>query len=138
MLKRERRADARGGFTLMELLVVVAIIVVLAGAAVPMYMNYLENSKKKMAWANAKVLAQTADAYRIDMGDYPSTLNDMIQPPNNHLPYLEASSLRDPWDHEYQYAYPGQHNTQGKPDVWSLGGRIGDQSGIIGNWMPSP
>ena len=50
MKLRDYRATARGGFTLMELLVVVAILVVLAGAAVPIYMTYLENAKKSTAW----------------------------------------------------------------------------------------
>ncbi len=54
MLMRDRRAQLRGGFTLMELLVVVAILVVLAGAAVPIYTRYLENSKKDRAWQDTK------------------------------------------------------------------------------------
>jgi general secretion pathway protein G len=122
----------------MEMLVVVAILVVLAGAAVPLYMNYLENSKRKIAWANAKTLAQTADAYRIDNGDYPNNLEELVQPPTGRAPYLEPSALLDPWQHPYQYAYPGQHNTHGKPDIWSLGPKVNDPNGIIGTWTPSP
>ncbi len=52
----QRDTDHRGGFTLMELLVVVAILVVLAGAAVPMYMKYLDESKRRLAWTNAKTI----------------------------------------------------------------------------------
>jgi general secretion pathway protein G len=128
----------RGGFTLMEMLVVVAIIVLLAGIGVPIFLNRLEDSRKRTAWANAKTIAQQAEIYRMDQGDYPTNLTELVQPPNGHSAYLEADSLVDPWKHEYQYAYPGQHNTQGKPDVWSLGPKPGDQNGVIGTWMPSP
>jgi general secretion pathway protein G len=138
MRARERNAVVRGGFTLMEMLVVVAILVVLAGAAVPIYMNYLETSKRQIAWANAKTLEQTADAFRLDQGDYPSSLEQLIQPPNGRPPYVEPRALLDPWEHEYQYANPGQHSTTGKPDIWSLGPKMGDPNGMIGNWLTKP
>ena len=137
MLRRDKHAEVRGGFTLMEVLVVVAIIVILAGAAVPLFMNRLEESKRKMAWVNAKTIASAAEQYKINIGDYPTALTELVQPPNGGTPYVEPSALVDPWGREYQYAYPGQHNT-GKPDVWSVGGRVGDPNGTVGNWMTSP
>jgi hypothetical protein len=51
---------------------------------------------------------------------------------------MEANHLLDPWNREYQYAPQGQHNAHvGKPDVWSLGPRLNDPNGIIGNWSAS-
>src|SRR3954454_11045383 len=119
MRLRNDRATSRGGFTLMELLVVVAILVVVAGAAVPLYMKYLDDAKRQMAWTNAKTLEKVADTYKIKNGDYPGTLAELAQPGPDGKPYIEQKDLLDPFGHEYQYAYPGQHNTVGKPDIWS-------------------
>jgi general secretion pathway protein G len=134
-----KAAVARGGFTLMEMLVVVAIIVLLAGIGVPIFLNRLEESRKRTAWANAKTIAQQAEIFAMDNGAYPTSLNELMTPPNGHLPYVGADALIDPWKHEFHYQYPGQHpETQGKPEVWSDGPSPGNQAGIIGNWMPSP
>jgi general secretion pathway protein G len=136
MRLRERHAAVRGGFTLMEMLVVVAILVVLAGVAVPIYMNYLENAKKDRAKVDCKTLATAVEAFKLRYGDYPPALATLTQlQPNGDPPTLEPAALLDPWGHEYQYAPVGQHNAAyGKPDVWSLGPRINDPNGIIGNW----
>jgi general secretion pathway protein G len=135
MLTRERRAPARGGFTLMELLVVVAIIVVLAGAAVPMYMKYLEDAKLDRAWQDAVTIAQQAEAYRLQHnGDPPGTLQELTRVDDNGHAVFEPRNLIDPWGREYQYAPQGGHSNTGKVEVWSTGPRGNTQ---IGNWMSS-
>jgi general secretion pathway protein G len=136
MKLRDHRATARGGFTLMELLVVVAILVVLAGAAVPMYMKYLDDAKRQMAWTNAKTLEKVCDTYKVKMGDYPSSLRDLAVAGSDGKPYIEEKDLLDPFGHEYQYAYPGSHSTIGKPDIWSNG--AGGNEAQIGNWLTKP
>jgi general secretion pathway protein G len=138
MRLRNYRADSRGGFTLMELLVVVAILVVLAGAAVPLYMNYLEQAKRQMAWTNAKTLEKVADMYKIKNGDYPTSLAELAAPGTDGKANIEQKDLLDPFGREYMYAYPGQHSTVGKPDIWSLGANQNDPNGIIGNWLIKP
>jgi general secretion pathway protein G len=136
MLQRERHAAVRGGFTLMEMLVVVAILVVLAGAAVPIYMRYLDDARKDRAKLDVKTIADTCETYYVKHGEYPPSLAVLVQPqPDGSRPYLEAAHLLDPWGHEYQYSAQGQHNAAtGRPDVWSLGPRVNDPNGIIGNW----
>jgi type II secretory pathway pseudopilin PulG len=116
------------------MLVVVAILVVLAGAAVPIYMNYLENARMDRAWTDAKTLASTAEAYKLSNGGTPPESLAQLTTPNpaTGLPYLETSSLKDPWGHDYMYAQVGTHNTTGKVEVWSLGPR-GNME--IGSWM---
>jgi general secretion pathway protein G len=138
MRLREKRADVRGGFTLMEMLVVVAILVVLAGAAVPIYMRYLDDAKINRAKIDCKTIADAASAYQLKNGDFPASLEVLAQPQaDGTKAYLEPSSLLDPWGHPYQYAPQGQHNAAyGKPDVWSNGPRLNDPNGIIGNWEP--
>src|SRR4051812_1663124 len=106
MLIREQRSIRRRsrGFTLLEVLVVVAIIVVLAGAAVPMFMNRLEEAKIRSAWSQTKTLLATCNTYKLANGDYPSSLQELIAPPSGGKPYLKESDLMDPWGRPYQYA----------------------------------
>src|SRR5438132_347241 len=65
------RAASRAGFTLMELLVVVAILVVLVSVATPMYFGYLEKSKIKIAKAGAVSLAAELQRFQIENGSLP-------------------------------------------------------------------
>ena len=135
MLMRERRAPARGGFTLMELLVVVAIIVVLAGAAVPMFMKYLEDAKLDTAFQGAVKIAQAAEAYRLSHeGNPPESLQVLAQPDDNGHAIFELRDLKDPWGNDYHYVAQGTHGTTGKVEVWS-GGPHGNAE--IGSWMRS-
>jgi general secretion pathway protein G len=135
-VRREGRAAARSAFTLMEMLVVVAILVVLAGAGGVIYMRQLDDAKKDTAKAQCHLLAQTAEAYYTKYGDWPGSLASLTQPTaDGGKPYLEPSALVDPWGREYQYQVPGQHHAStGKPDVWSQGGNLADPNGSVGNW----
>ena len=133
MLMRERRARVRGGFTLMEILVVVAIIVVLAGAAVPMYMKYLEDAKLDRAWQDSVTLSHTAEAYKLQHGgNPPESLQVLTQVDENGNAVLEPKNLVDPWGKEYQYSAQGTHGNAGKVEVWSTG-KLGNS--MIGSWM---
>ena len=136
MIVRTSRAAARStfraGFTLMELLVVVALLVVLAGTGGVIYMNYLEGAKEDVARTQVHELTQAAEAYRIRYGEYPQSLAALTQPGPDGRATLEPSALVDPWQRPYQYVHPGQHHpTTGKPDIWS-GGKDGNVQ--IGNW----
>jgi len=127
------RSTFRAGFTLMELLVVVALLVVLAGTGGVIYMNYLEGAKEDVAKSQVQVLTEAAQMYQIKTGSYPPDLNTLTQPTaDGKAASLEVSALIDPWQRSYQYQYPGQHHPgQNKPDVWSTG-HDGNQQ--IGNW----
>ena len=136
MRVREKQALVRGGFTLMEMLVVVAIIVVLAGAAVPMYLRYLDDARVSRAKIDCQSLTTAVEAYKVKYGDYPASLDALAtQQPDGTPPYMERDKLLDPWQHAYQYAPQGPHNAAlGKPDIWSLGPRMNDPNAQIGNW----
>lgn len=137
LIRRERRPVVRRGFTLMEMLVVVAIIVVLAGTAIPLIINNLENAKKDTARTFCKAtLTQAVEAYKLRINEYPPSLEALTQVwPDGSLPTLKPENIIDPWGHPYQYSPQGQHNAAyGLPDIWSLGPRVNDPNGIIGNW----
>ncbi len=116
----------RGGFTLVELLVVLAILGLLAGLVGPQVMKFLGSSKTKTAALQMDDLSSTLDLYRLELGRYPSEsegLKALVANPgdmaNWNGPYLKKGAVpKDPWGNEYHYRFPGEN---GSFDIWSLG-----------------
>lgn len=98
----QRRRDA---FTLMEILVVVAIIVVLAGVATVYVFRYLEESRISAARSSCVTLAKAAQSYTLAVGQPPNNLQELLTPPDGRQRYIEsADMLVDPWNNPYQYS----------------------------------
>lgn len=113
------------GFTLLELLVVVAIIGLLAGYVGPKYFGQLGKAEVKAARAQISALEKALDHYRLDTGHYPTTeqgLAALVKKPSTEPkwagPYLQKDVPLDPWGKAYLYKSPGQH---GDFDLSSLG-----------------
>jgi len=121
----------RTAFTLMEVLVVVAILVVLAGIGIGVY-RYLDDSKEKIALAGAKNLETAANSYKLDHGDFPESLAILAQPSDGKPAYLEEKSLYDPWNRPFVYD-PHQQSRTGMPLIYSQGANPGS-SPPIRNW----
>lgn len=118
-------AGARMGFTLLELLVVVAIIGLLAGYVGPRYFGQISKAEVKAARAQMDALGKALDAYRLDVGRYPSSEQGlaalMVRPGGVAKwggPYLKKDIPLDPWGQAYRYKSPGEH---GEFDLVSLG-----------------
>jgi general secretion pathway protein G len=131
------------GFTLLELLVVVAIIGLLASYVAPRYFSQVEKSEIKVARAQIDALEKALDQYRLDTGHYPSTeqgLNALMTKPASDArwagPYMKKAVPPDPWGNPYQYRKPGQRTAEF--DLFSFGkdGRPGGEGDAadIGNW----
>jgi general secretion pathway protein G len=131
MVLRTTRAAVRTGFTLMEMLVVVAIIVVLAGIGGYYLLPRVDESKEKAARAQLKGTLTTAvETYKLNNGDYPPNLEALTQQqPNGGKPILEPDALRDPWGQAYGYDPAGPHNGGMRADIW-----CNRPNGQIGNW----
>jgi general secretion pathway protein G len=144
---RQRRepGSVPSGFTLIEVLVVVAILGILAAIVVPRIMDRPDEAKRVAAKADIGAIVQALKLYRLDNGMYPGTdqgLAALVQrPTSNPVPpnwkqggYLERLP-KDPWGSDYQYLAPG---VKGEIDVFSLGAdraRGGEGSGAdVGNW----
>lgn len=104
------------GFTLLELLVVVAIIGLLAGYVGPKYFGQIGKAEVKAARAQIDALDKALDAYRLDLGRYPTTeqgLNALVVQPGGNArwagPYLKKGVPVDPWGKPYVYKSPGEH-----------------------------
>ncbi len=131
------------GFTLIEVLVVVAILGILAAIVVPRIMDRPDEAKRVAAKQEIATIVQTLKIYRLDNGGYPTTeqgLVALVQRPTtapvpaNWKQYLDRLP-KDPWGTEYQYLNPG---VKGEIDVFSLGAdhaRGGEGNAAdIGNW----
>ena len=134
--------NRNGGFTLLELLVVLVILGLLAGYVAPKYFSQIGKSEVKTAQAQIGALEKALDQYRIDTGHYPSTEQGLaaldIRPADEARwdgPYLKKAVPNAPWGKPYQYRMPGEHS---EVDIFSFG-RDGAPKGSgdganIGNW----
>ena len=130
--KIERRPSDRIGFTLMEVLVVVAILVVLAGTASIFVFRYLDDAKKQRAQSDMQTLTNVCVKYKMDNDEYPTSLNLLVTPPDGRAPYLNSpDNIIDPWGRPYQYDPNGTNNGGLKPDIWT----VTPDNQQIGNWM---
>ena len=144
--RAQRRA--RRGFTLLEILVVLAIIGLLAGLAISNVDKIFGNAQGTAARIFVtQTLQASLTSYRIQMGSFPTTsegLQALISAPGSkgdrwNGPYIKEGKIPlDPWDEPYQYEYPGKRNKDGY-DLWSKG--PDKQSGTaddVGNWDTGP
>ena len=124
------------GFTLMEMMVVLAIIGTLAMLVAPSILRNVGDAKTTTAKTQIETFAVALDAYRLDVGHYPTSdeglaaLRAAPTTPDLHGwrgPYLRKAVPLDPWDHPYIYVAPGTHNPDSY-DLYSLG-RDGEQGG---------
>ena len=142
-MKLQRRTQ--GGFTLIEIMVVVVILGILAALVVPQVMSRPDQAKVTVAKGDIKAVAAALDMYKLDNFAYPSTqqgLEALVKKPSgnpqpknwNRDGYLKRLP-EDPWGNDYQYLSPG---TQGQFDLYSFGadGKPGgsDLNADIGNW----
>ncbi len=133
---------AQGGFTLLELLVVMVIIGLLASYVGPRYFSQIGKSEVKTARAQIDSLGKALDQFRLDTGHYPTMQEGMaalVTKPASEAkwdgPYLTKDVPNDPWGNAYVYKIPGDH---GEYDLLSYGsdgqaGGTGDAADIT-NW----
>jgi general secretion pathway protein G len=128
-ISRARGQLARSsGFTLLELLIVIVIIGLLASYVGPKYFSQVGKSEVTVAKAQIEGLEKALDAYRLDVGHYPTAeegLAALMNKPATETsakwngPYLKKDAPPDPWGHAYLYRNPG---TQGRSiDILSYG-----------------
>lgn len=112
------------GFTLIELLIVMIILGLLAALVAPKMFQKVGGAKVKAAKAQVAMLGTALDAYRLDVGSYPSSqenLEALRKNPGRDTwdgPYLPKDIPHDPWGKPYVYRSPGEH---GDYDLYSLG-----------------
>lgn len=144
LVNRRRLArHSQKGFTLLELLVVLAILGLLFAVVGPQVLRYLGSSKSQTAAVQSKNIVAALNLYKLDVGGYPTKeegLQALLKAPASAAfwngPYLpDPGALTDPWRNPYRLKAPGDH---GEVDVYSLGsdnapGGTGEAKDV-GNW----
>jgi general secretion pathway protein G len=133
----------RSGFTLIEVLMVLVILVIIASLAVGSYNNARRKAQIDAAKSQIGLLKGPLDLFNLDIGMYPTTsqgLQALVSPPADlpnpgawNGPYMDSEIPPDPWGRPYNYISPGKNNPN--YDLWSLGpyGQDNTQDNI-GNW----
>jgi general secretion pathway protein G len=112
----------RRAFTLIELLVVIVVITLLASLVAPNVFRHVGTARDAAARAQIEMLGAALDAYRLDLGRYPTTaegLAALIQRPAGASasqwrgPYLRRGVPQDPWSQPYAYTSPGTASQSG-------------------------
>lgn len=139
-----KRNKTQGGFTLLEIMVVIVILGILASLVVPNLMGNKEKADQQKAITDIVALENALDMYKLDNSVYPTTdqgLDALVTKPSNPEPrnYRDGGYIRrlpqDAWGNDYQYLSPGDNGTV---DIFSLGadGQEGGEgaNADIGNW----
>ncbi len=111
-----QRRTGEAGFTLLELLVALGILVLLAAIVGPQVAGYLSRARTDTARVQLAAVASAMELYALDNGGYPPPqvgLRALVEPPPGSPrwrgPYLtKADGLVDPWGRPYLYRVPGK------------------------------
>jgi len=131
-IDRNRLLRRRSGFTLMEVLVVFAILVVLAGIGVGVF-YYLDSAKDRVALVQIKNIESAVENYRLINGSYPDSLAQLTEPVDDKPAPLSEQQLMDPWNRMYQYDANTRHPKTQRVLIYSQGANPG-VSKPIRNW----
>lgn len=139
-----KEVPGQKGFTLLEIIVVVAIIAILAAYIAPKVAGRVDDARISKAKSDIRVLESSLELYKLDNFVYPSTeqgLSALVNKPSgdNVKNWREGGYIKklnkDPWGNEYRYQYPGSNS---EFDVFSLGAdaAVGGEgeAADIGNW----
>ncbi len=115
--KPARRLRSDEGWTFVETLIVIAIILILTGTVGFIAFRYIDNAKEAAARSQIETFTLALNAYLFDNGSYPAQTQGLAAlwkqpsaapaPANWKGPYLQKAVPKDPWGHPYEYTVPG-------------------------------
>lgn len=131
-MRDTRTSRRRRGFTLMEMLVVLAILVLLAGMVLPRVLGSSKKANIQAAKVQLRSFKGALEQYSLHTNSFPATeagLLALVERPAESEesaitgwdgPYLDEIP-KDPWGKDYQYEYPPTRGKGDYPDIWSFG-----------------
>ncbi len=103
------------GFTIIELLIVMAILGMLAVMVAPNLFNQADSARRDAVLSQISSLGSALDAYRLDIGQYPDSLDGLVRDTSGRStwngPYIRGELPVDPWGNDYQYESEGRDYT---------------------------
>jgi general secretion pathway protein G len=145
---RRRAAAAKAGYSLLEIMIVLAIIALIAALVGPQLFAQFDRAKVTTARVQVRSLEAALQTMELDIGRYPTqseglgllVVGDRKTVAGWHGPYLSGRLPNDPWGHPYVYDPPA--DTEHPPKVHSLGpsgkpGGQGDAAEISSDAPPS-
>jgi general secretion pathway protein G len=102
MKKMKNRKIRHKGFTLIEVLLVLTILIILASLVIMNYGGIGETAKVKAAKIQCSNLESAVEMFRMDQNDFPPSLDALLQPSPGGEPYVTKLPM-DPWNRPYQY-----------------------------------
>ena len=111
-MQRTHTPTTAAGFTLIEILVVMAIIGMLAVMVAPSIFNQQAGAQRDAALSQISALEAALDTYRLEVGQYPDSLEGLVENDSGRAawngPYLRREVPLDPWGNEYVYDSDGR------------------------------
>jgi general secretion pathway protein G len=104
--RRRGRLGDESGLTLIELLVVMVILGLFSTIVYQAFFPQVDKAKIQTARTQMDIIALALDSYRLDVGEYPATLGDLVQSssPRWKGPYIQKGKVpKDPWGNDYAY-----------------------------------
>ena len=132
MQRTRKSRQQRGGFTLIEMLVVLAILVLLMSMVGPRILGSREKADISSTKTQIGMFRGSLEQFNLDTRTYPTTeegLAALVEAPSDEEsesnwdgPYISKSEIpKDPWGSDYQYQYTPAHGKGDSPDIWPLG-----------------
>ncbi|WP_341502770.1 type II secretion system major pseudopilin GspG [Gallaecimonas sp. GXIMD4217] len=122
-----RKQRRQGGFTLLEIMVVIVILGILASMIVPNVLGNKEQADQQKVVSDIRALESSLDMFKLDNSRYPDTeqgLEALVSDPGGLRKYKEGGYIKrlpkDPWGNDYIYLNPGEQSRSGY-DLYSLG-----------------
>jgi general secretion pathway protein G len=145
-MKSTQKFQRSGGFTLIEIMVVVVILGILAAIVAPNVMRRIDDAQLTKVSSDLRTIETAMNLYRMDNFRYPTTeqgIKALYEKPNDSSVrnwkqggYLDSTARKDPWGNDYRYVYPGTHGKEFDLFTYGADNQEGGEGldADIGNW----
>jgi len=126
-MKKIERKFTGSCFTLIEMVIVIAVILILTGIAIPAYQGIQSRARRSRAVLEIEAFNTAIATFQMDMGRLPKSLDELVRNPGAGKkwkgPYLNNRTTvpKDPWGNSYVYQHPSVKGGQDAYDIISYG-----------------